>query len=400
MENIIDINLGSIQLYDLLHGVTAFIFAVLMAFVTTPIARVIAHKIGAIDIPKDERRMHKVPMPRLGGLAIAFSFVMSVFLFYEISNATLGMIIGAFIIVLTGIIDDVHTLRPAIKFIPQFIAAGIVVSQGVVVQQINIFGEWIHFGHFAIPLTVLWIVGLTNAVNWIDGLDGLACGISTISALSLLAVTILIGEFRIALLVAILAGACIGFLPFNRNPAKIIMGDTGALFLGFVLAIVSIQGVFKVHAVVTFIIPFLILGVPIFDTVFAMLRRVLTGRSPVSADRGHLHHRLIDMGFTTKQSVRILYAVSALLGVSSIMLITHRIVYAIIIIALSLTISAAMWIIFRDEKMKYESGLMSKPEEADESVSVNEANEENNINIDLIEEKNEFKPAKAEKIKR
>ena len=399
MENIIDINLGAIQLYDLLHGVIAFVFAALMAFVTTPIARVIAYKIGAVDMPKkDDRRMHKIPMPRLGGLAIAFSFVVSALLFYDISNATLAMIIGALIIVLTGIIDDVYALRPTVKFIPQFIAAGIVVSQGVVVQQINIFGEWIHFGHFAIPLTVLWIVGLTNAVNWIDGLDGLACGISTISAVSLVVVTILIGDFRIALLFAILAGACIGFLPFNRNPAKIIMGDTGSMFLGFILAVVSIQGVFKTHAVVTFVIPFLILGVPIFDTVFAMFRRMLAGIPPWKADRGHLHHRLIDMGFTTKQSVRILYAVSALLGISSVMLITHQIIYAIVIIAVSLAISALMWIIFKDEKMKYESGLMSKPEEQDTA--------EENI-IDLIEEESEeekdgkkFKPSKAKKAKR
>ena len=409
MENITDINLGAIQLYDLLHGIIAFVFAALMAFVTTPIVRVIAYKIGAVDVPKDNRRMHKVPIPRLGGLAIAFSFVVSLFLFYDISNATLGMIIGAFLIVLIGIIDDVYRIRAVIKFIVMLAAAGVAVSQGVIIERINILGEWIHFGHFAIPLTILWIVGLTNAINLIDGLDGLSCGISTISAVSLLVVTILIGDFRIALLFAILAGACIGFLPFNKNPAKIFVGDTGAMFLGFVLAVVSIQGVFKVHAVVTFIIPFLILGVPIFDTLFAMFRRILTGRSPFSADRGHLHHRLIDMGFTTKQSVRILYAVSAILGVSSVMLITHQIVYAVIIIAVSLTISAAMWIIFRDEKMKYESGLMSKPED---SVQTDEfAFSENNIDledsIDLIEEEPEdgkirkkFKPAKAKKAKR
>ncbi|MCL2099164.1 MAG: undecaprenyl/decaprenyl-phosphate alpha-N-acetylglucosaminyl 1-phosphate transferase, partial [Oscillospiraceae bacterium] len=302
---------------------------------------------------------------------------------------------------------DVYKIRAFYKFIAQLAAAGIVASQGVVIEHINIFGEWIHFGHFAVPLTILWIVGLVNAVNLIDGLDGLACGISTISALSLLAVTILIGEFKIALLIAIIAGSCIGFLPFNRNPAKIIMGDTGAMFLGFALAVVSIQGVFKVHAVVTFVIPFLILGVPIFDTLFAMLRRLLSGRSPFSADRGHLHHRLIDMGFTTKQSVRILYAVSALLGISSIMLITHRIVYAVVIMAVSLGISAVMLVIFKDEKMKYESGIMTDPNEngiAGDST----AEEYEEDNIDLIglnetkagENKNEFKQAKAEKSQR
>jgi len=385
MENLIDINLGDIHLLGLLNGVVAFIFAALMAFVTTPIVRVIAHKIGAVDVPKDNRRMHKVPIPRLGGLAIAFSFILSVFLFYDVSNATLGMIIGALIIILIGIIDDVYRIGSLLKFIAQLAAAGVVVWQGVVVQQIHIFGEWIHLGYFAIPLTILWIVGLTNAVNLIDGLDGLSCGISTISAVSLLMVTILIGEFRIALLIAILAGACLGFLPFNKNPAKIFVGDTGAMFLGFVLAVVSIQGVFKVHAVVTFVIPFLILGVPIFDTMFAMLRRLLTGRSPFSPDRGHLHHRLIDMGFNQKQSVRILYAVSALLGISSVMLIMRHVVFAVVIIAISLAISVVTWIIFRDKKMKYESGLMDKPNEnerendteSDDILQLNAASDEN-----------------------
>jgi UDP-GlcNAc:undecaprenyl-phosphate GlcNAc-1-phosphate transferase len=344
--------------------------------------------------------MHKVPTPRLGGLAIVFSFVVSLFLFYDISNATLGMIIGALMLVFVGIIDDVRPVRALYRFIIQLAAAGIVVSQGVVIEHINIFGEYYKFGHFAIPITILWIAGLTNALNLIDGLDGLSCGISTISAVSLLVVTILMGEFKIALMLAILVGACLGFLPFNKTP--VIFIGFGAEFLGFVLAVVSIQGVFKVHAVATFVIPFLILGVPIFDTVFAGLRRILSGRPPFSADRGHLHHRLVDMGFTKKQSVRILYAVSALLGVSSVMLITQKVVYAVIIIAISLTLSAAMWIIFRDDKMKYESGLMPEPEEP-----------EKEDNVDLIEEKSldfitpgdetdeaEFKQAKAEKAER
>ena len=362
MENIIDISFGSINIYGFLNAVIAVIFAALMAFVTTPIVRVIAFRIGAVDDPRrDDRRMHKVPTPRLGGLAIFFSFVISVSLFYGVSNFTLSMIAGAFLLIIVGIIDDVRPVKSVLKLLVQIAAAGLVVWQGgVLIERVNIFGGYIQFGYFAVPLTIIWIVGLTNAINLIDGLDGLSCGISTISALSLLIVTILLGEFQIALLIAIIAGACVGFLPFNMNPAKIFIGDTGAMFLGFVLAIVSIQGVFKVHAVVTFIIPFLILGVPIFDTAFAMIRRILTGRHPFSADRGHLHHRLVDMGFNKKQTVRILYAVSALLGVSSIMLVTQKVVYAVVIIAVSLAISVATWIIFRDEKMRIESGLTSE----------------------------------------
>jgi UDP-GlcNAc:undecaprenyl-phosphate GlcNAc-1-phosphate transferase len=270
------------------------------------------------------------------------------------------MLIGATLIVVMALLDDVFNLRAALRFIIQIAAAVIVVSQGVVIERINIFDKYFEFGMFAVPLTIIWIVGLTNAVNFIDGLDGLSCGLSTISAISLFVVTLIIGEVEVAFLIAMLAGACVGFLPFNMNPAKIFAGDTGAMFLGFVLSVVSIQGVFKVHAVLTFVIPFLILGVPIFDTTFAIFRRILTGRHPFSSDRGHLHHRLVDMGFNHKQAVRILYAASALLGISSIMFVTQKIVYAIIIISISLGISVVTWIIIKNEKWRIESGLISE----------------------------------------
>ncbi|MCL2816040.1 MAG: undecaprenyl/decaprenyl-phosphate alpha-N-acetylglucosaminyl 1-phosphate transferase [Oscillospiraceae bacterium] len=364
MENIIfDMHFGDINVYDFINALISVAFAALLSFVTTPIARVLAIRIGAVDDPKkdDGRRMHKIPMPRLGGLAIFFSFVVSVLLFYGISGFTLSLIAGALLIVILGIVDDVFRLRALYKFVVHIAAAALVVwPGGVVVEQVNIFGTYLHFGYFSIPLTILWIVGLINAVNLIDGLDGLACGISTISAVSILLVTILIGDFKLALMVGILAGSCLGFLPFNMNPAKIIMGDTGATFLGFVLAVVSIQGVFKVHAVIAFVIPFLILGVPIFDATFAIVRRLLTGRHPFAADREHLHHKLLDMGFDKKQTVRVMYAVSALFGISSVMLVTQRIVYALVIIAVALALTVAMWFIVRDKKMRTESGLISE----------------------------------------
>ena len=360
MDRIPVVNLGDITFNSLLNGIIAIVFATLMAFVMTPIVRVIAYRIGAVDVPKDNRRMHKVPTPRLGGLAIFFSFVLSVIIFYDTSNTTIAILISCTIIVIMAMLDDVFKLRAVIRFIVQIAAAVVVVSQGIVIEHINIFDRYIHFGYLAIPITVIWIVGLTNAVNFIDGLDGLSCGLSSISAIFLLVVTLIIGEYQVALLIAILTGSCLGFLPFNMNPAKIFAGDTGAMFLGFILSVVSIQGVFKVHAVLTFIIPFLILGVPIFDTIFAIFRRILTGRHPFSADRGHLHHRLVDMGFTQKQAVRILYAVSALLGISSIMFITHKIIYAILIISISLGISVATWIIIKNEKWRVESGLISE----------------------------------------
>ena len=404
MDNIIDISFGSIYVYDFLHAIIAVIFAALMSFVTTPIVRVIAFKIGAVDDPKrNNRTVHDVPTPRLGGLAVFFSFVISVFLFYGVSKFILSMIAGASLLIVVGILDDVFPdkLRAVFKFLVQVAAAGLVVWQGgVLVERISIFNTYIQFGIFSIPLTILWIVGLINAINLIDGLDGLSCGISTISAVSLLIVTILLGEFQIALLIAILVGACVGFLPFNVNPAKIFIGDTGATFLGFVLAVISIQGLFKTQAVITYIIPFLILGVPIFDTTFVMVRRILSGRHPFSADRGHLHHRLVDMGFNKKQTVRILYAVSAMLGISSVMLVTQKILYAIIIIAVSLAISVAMWIIFKDDKMKYESGLMS--ENGDETKKDDNIKDTENINTTDVSENKEDKGniEKTEKIEK
>ena len=172
---------------------------------------------------------------------------------------------------------------------------------------------------------MFWIVGITNAVNLIDGLDGLACGVSTISSMTMLVIALTVAEPDVALLMAALAGGCIGFLPYNLNPAKIFMGDTGSTFLGFILATVSIEGLFKSYAIISFAVPFLMLGLPIFDTCFAILRRVSHGQSPMSPDRGHIHHRLIDMGFNQKQAVAVLYVISAILGLSAVVLTTTNV---------------------------------------------------------------------------
>ena len=179
---------------------------------------------------------------------------------------------------------------------------------------------------------MLWIVGITNSVNLIDGLDGLAVGVSTISCVTILVVALLVSEPNVALIVAALAGACIGFMPYNLNPAKIFMGDTGSTFLGYMLATVSIMGLFKFYAVISFAVPFLILGLPIFDTANAIIRRVAAGRSPMSPDRGHVHHKLIDMGFNQKQAVAILYAISATLGLTAVVLTSSGEVKAIVLL--------------------------------------------------------------------
>lgn len=167
-------------------------------------------------------------------------------------------------------------------------------------------------------------MAITNAVNLIDGLDGLAVGVATISSLTMLVIAMLVSENVVALMMAALAGGCIGFMPYNLNPAKIFMGDTGSTFLGFVLATVSIQGLFKFYTIISFAVPFLMLGLPLFDTCFAILRRLAKGQSPMAPDRSHVHHRLIDMGFNQKQAVAILYVISAILGLSAVVLTTSR----------------------------------------------------------------------------
>ncbi|WHH57575.1 MraY family glycosyltransferase [Petroclostridium sp. X23] len=312
--------------YQNLFLVLSFIVAFIIAFAATPLAKSIAYKVGAIDVPKDARRVHKQPIPRLGGLAIFYGFIISVIAFVKIDESVRGILLGALVIVLLGIIDDVKQLRASIKLVVQIAAALIVVFHGVRIEGItnpNIFSstETIQLGIWSIPVTVMWIIGVTNAVNLIDGLDGLAAGISSIASICLLFISLLTGDLTyIAMMTAALAGACLGFLPYNFNPAKIFMGDTGATFLGFILATVSIQGLLKFYAVISFAVPLLILGLPIFDTGYAILRRLINGKSIMEADRGHLHHRLIDMGFSQRQTVIILYTISGILGLSAVVL--------------------------------------------------------------------------------
>ncbi len=305
----------------------SFVLSGAICYFSTPLVKAFAYKVGAIDIPKDNRRMHKKPIPRLGGLAMFMGFLISTLIFIPLENEIRGVLFGVIIIVVLGIIDDVLALGAKLKFLVQIFAAFVPVMFGVRIESLpnfNLFSDdmYISFPSWvSIPLTIFWIVGITNAVNLIDGLDGLAAGVSSIASFTLLIFTFLVPSSpAMALLVAALAGCCMGFLPYNFNPAKMFMGDTGATFLGYILAIVSVQGLFKWYTIISFAVPFLVLGLPIFDTLYSMLRRILSGRSPMSADRGHLHHRLIDMGFSQKQTVAILYSISGLLGLSAILL--------------------------------------------------------------------------------
>ena len=333
----------------------ALIVATLVSFGSTPLVKKMAYKVGAIDVPKDNRRMHKVPIPRLGGLAIFLGFFLSVLLFAEIDRSTRGILIGAIMIVVLGVMDDIMTLKALPKFFVQIAAAGVAVYYGNIIQFLSnpvltSPAPYLNLGKWAIPVTVIWIVAITNAVNFIDGLDGLAVGVSAISSATLLVTAILVSEGNVAIIMAALLGACLGFIPYNMNPAKIFMGDTGSTFLGYILATVSIQGLFKMYAIISFAVPFLILGLPIFDICFAILRRLAKGQNPMRADRGHIHHRLIDMGFNQKQTVAIAYMITAILGLAAVVLTSSGALRALILIGAVLIVGAIGFKLIFNEK--------------------------------------------------
>ena len=296
--------------------------AAIVSYFATPHVKKLAVKIGAVDVPKDNRRMHKVPIPRMGGMAIVIGFLLCTFLFVELDRQMWGVLLGAIIILVVGVLDDCLTLRALPKFLAQIVAALIVYFSGNEIRYVsNPFSAGLlDLGVFSGFVTVVWIVMMTNAVNFIDGLDGLAVGVSGISTATMLVIAMLMGEVDVAVILAALMGSCLGFIPYNFNPAQIFMGDTGSTFLGFVLAGLSIQGLFKMYAVISFLVPFLILGVPFFDITFAVIRRLAKHQNPMTADRGHIHHRLIDMGLSQKQSVAIVYMLTGILGLAAVLL--------------------------------------------------------------------------------
>lgn len=296
----------------------------------TPIVKRLAYRIGAVDRP-NYRKVHARIMPRLGGLAIFGSFLIAYFILRPvdpISNAvepafipiTTAIIIGAFIIIITGMLDDIFEITAKAKIAGQLIAASVVViGGGLEISFINLpFGGEIDFGYFSIPLTIIWIIAITNAINLIDGLDGLAAGVSSIALITLSAMAFIMGDVFVMSTAAILAASSIGFLLYNFHPAKIFMGDTGALFLGFMISVLALMG-FKNVTMVALIIPVIMLGVPISDTFFAIVRRVREKQMISVADRSHLHHCLLNIGFSHSQTVLIIYGIAALFGLAALL---------------------------------------------------------------------------------
>ena len=336
----------------------AVVAALAVSLATTPAVKWFANRIGAIDVPKDSRRVHKSPIPRLGGLAIFLGFILSVIILADITKQIRGILIGSVIIVIVGVIDDIKPLRAIIKLVIQIVAALVAVFHGVIIDVFSnpiVFSanEFVHLGYFSIPITIFWIVAITNSVNLIDGLDGLAVGVSAISSIAMLIIALMVSDdLNVAIMLAALTGACFGFMPYNFNPAKIFMGDTGALLLGYVLSTVSIIGLFKFYAVVSFAAPFLVLALPLFDTSFAFLRRIIKGQSPMSPDRGHFHHRLLDIGLSQKQAVAILYTVSGLLGLIAVVITTRDEIRALILIIAVLVAIVIVFFAFRGKSKK------------------------------------------------
>lgn len=336
---------------NIINLICCFSVAFFIAFATTPLVRKLAFKIGAVDVPDNKRHIHKKPTPLIGGLALFLGFIVSMLVFYRpIDTQLRGILISTVLIIVMGIIDDTIVLKPRFKLLIQIICALIVYFHGVKITYVSmpdfiVEGGILPLKWMSLPITLIWIVGVTNAVNLIDGLDGLAAGVSSIATFSLFFIAVVAGETNVALATAALAGGCLGFLPYNLNPARIFMGDTGALFLGFTLSVICIQGLFKGYVIISFVVPFLILGLPIFDTVFAIIRRIKNKKPIMGADRSHLHHKLMDMGFSQKQSVAILYVISILLGITAIVVVEEGAQQAIwIVIAILFAILVSMYI--------------------------------------------------------
>lgn len=337
----------------------AFLLAFITAFVITPYTIRLAKKVGAVDMPED-RRINKKPMPRLGGLAVIAGFLVSAiylvitmkienkidFIADGSNKKILGFFLGAVILGVTCFIDDAKGIKPIVKLVGQILAAIAVVSSGLLIDNFTIpFKENSVVINDVISyiLTIGWIVGITNAINLIDGLDGLSSGITLISCISLLIIFSLNESPLIAIiLITALAGAIVGFLPYNFNPARTFIGDVGSNFMGFAIAVISILGVAKTYTAIVIIAPIIVLALPIFDTLWAIIRRIIKTKSikgVFKADKGHLHHRLMARGYTQKQAVFILYGVTATLGMTAIILldsgIWKAISFALLVIAIT-----------------------------------------------------------------
>lgn len=322
--------------------IVAFSVALAASYLLTPHVKRLAIRLGALDKP-DARKVHTQPIPRMGGLAIYAGFLLAVLASVHVSRELFGLLLGGTVILAVGIIDDMKQLPAKVKLFGQILAACVPILFDVRIEWLtNPFGGMVYLEYLSIPLTILWIVGLTNTVNLIDGLDGLAAGVSTIASVTILMVSIQQSFWTVAILTAALAGSALGFLQHNFNPAKIFMGDTGSMFLGYMLAAVSVLGTVKSAATIALVVPIVALGLPIMDTAFAIIRRFNSGKPIFKPDKGHLHHRLLAMGLTQKQVVLLMYFISSCLGVSAVLLTEVNLYSAVVIILMLLALAGVV----------------------------------------------------------
>ena len=328
--------------------VLLLIVAGIAFFVTlaaTPLVIRLAVRLGVVDQP-DPRKVHTRLMPRMGGLAIFVGYTAATAWMMASFRESTVIMLGALIIVATGVLDDRFGLRPWVKLVGQILSATVVVTLGMQAQFIHLpfsgTGAILEFGWLTIPLTIFWLVGVMNAVNLIDGLDGLAAGVTAIAATTMLILALGLGNLPVALMAAALIGSLIAFLFFNFHPAKIFMGDTGSLFLGYMMGVLSLLG-FKQVAFTSFVVPLLILAVPLSDTTFAILRRLLSGRSIAQPDKRHLHHALLALGLSHRQAVLAIYGLSLFFGLSAILFSRTTLWWevAILIVAVLVLLGAA-----------------------------------------------------------
>lgn len=317
----------------MLYLYATLVVCFVLSVIFTPLVKKLAFFVGATDKP-NKRKVHQKIMPRLGGLAIYASFMIGYFILRPWNEDWLYILLGSFIIVVVGILDDIYELPAKVKFVGQLAAAFIVVViAGVQVTFINLpFGGQLHFGLLSIPISILWIVGITNAINLIDGLDGLAAGVSAIALVTISGMALIMGDWFVFSVGLIILCSTLGFLLYNFHPAKIFMGDTGALFLGYMISVLALLG-FKNVTFISFVVPVLILGVPISDTFFAIIRRIVK-RQPLSApDKSHLHHCLLRLGYSHRQTVLIIYGMSAIFGLVAIILSQAAVWVSMIVLA-------------------------------------------------------------------
>ncbi len=309
---------------DVLYALAALVLAFVSSFAATPLMRRLAMRCDCFDVPDGTRKLHTVPVPYFGGLSILFGFSVAFLLFSYLLTKTMPselliIVVGGLAITLVGLWDDMYTMRPLTKLVFQILIAAFTAHFGFTIEYITIFGRSLHFGVFANLVTIVWLVAIINAVNLIDGLDGLAGGISVLESVALLATSVLMGNPVCAIASAALCGAALGFLPFNFGKATIFMGDAGAMFIGYVMACISVSGLFKAQALFSILVPAMIFALPVMEAVVSFFRRILHGKSPFSADHKHLHYVLMENGFSPTQSVLMLMLAAAIFCIASVL---------------------------------------------------------------------------------